>query len=103
MISPKRVTIALLFALSAAALSGVAHAENARVEEAYRLMVDKDYAGARAIVEPLAEEGVAGAQHMLGYLEQYGLGGPKELQHAIDLYYKAALSGSADAPSMATA
>lgn len=87
--------LAALFSLAAAAEAGAKIDE--RVVEAFHRLDAGDYAAARAIVEPMAAEGDRQAQHMLGYLEQFGLGGPKNLQHAVDLYYKAALAGDADA------
>lgn len=47
-------------------------AEFKRGEDAYH---DNDYQTALAIVYPLAAQGYAEAQYMIGYLKNYGLGG----------------------------
>ncbi len=76
--------------------ASAADTPRAEIVKALDLLVAKDYAAARAIVEPLASSGDRDARHMLAYLEQHGLGGPKNLLHAIELYYDAAVAGSAD-------
>src|SRR5690606_4682518 len=84
-------------ALALGLLAGTAQASEEDVRRAYDLIVARDYEAARQVVEPLAEAGDPAAQHMLGYLEQFGFGAEKNLQRAIDLYYAAALDGNADA------
>ncbi len=64
---------------------------------AFERLMAGDNAVARGIVEPLAAEGDPEAQHMLGYMEERGLGGPKNLKRALQLYAEAAASGSQDA------
>lgn len=94
-IALSRILLACLFGI-AVAVSAVAQDSSPEVARAFKLMMDKDYNGARAIVEPLARVGDKDALNMLGYLTQFGLGGPKDLQKAIDHYYQAAIAGSAD-------
>lgn len=86
--------LAAAMALFAGALAAEV---DGRVTEAFQLIDAGDYVKARAIVEPLAESGDREARHMLGYLEQFGLGGPKNIQHAIELYFQSAIAGNADA------
>ncbi|MEL7485687.1 MAG: tetratricopeptide repeat protein [Pseudomonadota bacterium] len=64
---------------------------------AFDRLMAKEYVVARGIVEPLAADGDADAMHMLGYMEERGLGGEKDLQRALRLYADAAARGSADA------
>ncbi len=84
--------------LLACCIMSAAHAEEkSPLATAFERMQAGDTALARGILEPLAAEGDADAQHMLGYMEERGLGGPKNLKRALDLYSNAALSGSLDA------
>jgi hypothetical protein len=55
-----------------------------------------EYDQARDIVAPLAEDGVADAQHMLAVLYQNGFGAPRDMARALELFEQAALQGHAD-------
>ncbi|WP_411819481.1 tetratricopeptide repeat protein [Hyphococcus formosus] len=56
-----------------------------------------DYGEARAALEPLDQAGDADAQHLLGYLYENGFGVTRDLQHAVNLYLRAARGGNAEA------
>jgi hypothetical protein len=69
----------------------------AAIDEAHLALVNGQYAKARALAEPLAEEGDAAANHLLGYLYERGLGVKKDISAALRHYGDAAIKGSADA------
>ena len=71
--------------------------ERSPLAVAFERMMAREYVVARGIVEPLAADGDADAMHMLGYMEERGLGGEKNLSRALRLYADAAARGSADA------
>ncbi|MEO0878609.1 MAG: tetratricopeptide repeat protein [Pseudomonadota bacterium] len=72
-------------------------AQRSALATAWRRMQAGEYAVARGLLEPLVAAGRADAQHMLGYMEERGLGGDVDLKRALDLYFTAASKGSVDA------
>lgn len=66
-------------------------------EEAVSLYEDKDYKGARAIAEALANKGDARAMAMLGVLYQKGQGVTADLNKAADWFAQAADKGNVGA------
>jgi len=77
------------------AVPGVARSQSA--SDAFSRLVTRDYEGARAIAEPLAAAGDRDAQHIVGFLDERGLAGPKNLARALEFYARAAQAGSPDA------
>jgi hypothetical protein len=101
-VSLMKIVAAFLLALVAtghahAAKKSEAPAPNPELVGALQLIEAQDYAAARAAIAPLVAAGDREARHMLGFLEEKGFGGPKNIEGAIDLYYQAAMEGSADA------
>ncbi len=70
---------------------------DASAAAAFDLLLAGEYEKARAMAAPLAEAGDADAQHLMGYLDEKGLGGPKDLASAIAFYMKSAEQGQPDA------
>ncbi len=89
----------LIFAALAAAFA-VAPLHAADNEEAVRAafehLLDGEYGQSYEIAQPLAAEGDADAQHLLGYLFEKGFGVTKDMARALDLYARSALQGQAD-------
>ena len=71
--------------------------EKSPIASAFERMRAGDNAVARGILEPLASDGDPDAQHMLGFMEERGLGATKNLKRALELYAQAAEGGSIDA------
>lgn len=65
----------------------------ANYEEGKRAYLDKDYALALEILEPLAEKGDSQAQVTLGIMYDFGHGVTKDSANAIEWYIKAAEQG----------
>src|SRR5260221_3400386 len=82
--------LAFLLLLSPPALA-------ATLQEAAQDFAAKNFAGARAIAEPLAQGGDLQAMAMLGQIYREGLGVGKNLDQAMTWFAKAAKAG--DAPS----
>ena len=61
-----------------------------------RAIVDKDYATAFALLEPLAQHGHVGAQKYMALMYSGGLGVRKNIREAFQWHKRAADSGSAD-------
>lgn len=93
----KSLILVLVLFFAGAALAAEAPKPPAELIKALDLIAAKDYAGVRAVIAPLVVSGDKDARHMLGYLEENGFGGPKNLPRAIEHYYQAAIEGSADA------
>ncbi len=66
-----------------------------RLKEAEASYFYGDYARARALWTPLAEQGIADAQANLGWIAQRGLGAAIDLAQAMDWYLLAAKQGHA--------
>ena len=71
--------------------------ERALLRDAFSKLQGGDYAEARSMIAPLVEKSNRDALHMLGFMEERGLGADKNLSRAIELYAAAAAAGSADA------
>lgn len=86
-----------LLALAAAVLLPLAALGNAADDfEQARAMYDaRDYVRARAALQPLAEQGDARAQHLLGLLYEKGRGVEKDFTTAVRWYQRASHSGHA--------
>jgi hypothetical protein len=67
-----------------------------RVVQAQQAIVAGDAARAAGIVAPLAEQGLAGAQTLLGLLHATGSGVPANPARAFELFTKAAAQGDAE-------
>ncbi|MBF9033639.1 hypothetical protein HKCCE2091_05255 [Rhodobacterales bacterium HKCCE2091] len=87
----RRLFLALALALTVSA----AWAQD--VEDAIAAFGAGDYATARTIAEPLAQQGVARATNLLGVLHQNGFGMPRDIDHAIALFEAAGQGGFTDA------
>lgn len=90
---PVVLCAALLFAEIAAAQS----ADDAAAFRARQLFVSGDYAAALAILQPLVAKGHPRAETVLGVMTERGLGLPKDLKRAVELYRAAAEQGFAPA------
>ncbi|WP_216854934.1 tetratricopeptide repeat protein, partial [Burkholderia sp. L27(2015)] len=55
----------------------------------------RDYLRERQLLEPLAKDGNAEAQAMLGFLYRFGLGVPEDHAEAVNWFHKAAAQGNA--------
>jgi len=75
------------------ALMQYSNAWAASYEEGKKAYLDKDYAQALAILEPLAEKGNSQAQVTLGIMYDFGHGVAKDPAKAIEWYIKAAEQG----------
>lgn len=84
-------------ALAVALILGWAAANDVRADAGREAFERGDYATAYSIWKPLAEEGLAGAQHNLGVLYRYGLGVEKDFSLAVKWFGRAAAQGDADA------
>ena len=80
--------LAVLFALSANPAS------SATYEEGKQAYLGKDYAGALAILKPLAENGDSRAQILLGLMYDYGHGVPESPAESLKWYRMAAEQGA---------
>jgi len=88
----------ILIAAAVLLAGAIANAqEKSPLASAFERMMAGDNAVARGILEPLVSDGDPDAQHMLGYMEERGLGAEKNLKRALDLYAQAANGGSVDA------
>ncbi|PKM43336.1 MAG: hypothetical protein CVV05_15985 [Gammaproteobacteria bacterium HGW-Gammaproteobacteria-1] len=88
----KRIALMLstLALFSAAVLAGP-------LEDGFAAFKAKDYARARQLWQPLAQEGNADAQFNLGLLHHKGWGVERDLRQAHEWYTQAANQGQADA------
>lgn len=87
----------VLSAILAGAVCWTLPSNAAPLDDAAALYENQDYAGARDIWAPLAEQGSATAQRYLGILYENGLGVPRDFARAIQLYRQAADQDDADA------
>jgi|GEM_PF-629901 len=92
-------TIVSTAVLSALVMAGAARAQidprqAYRCERAYG---DRDFASARVLCRPLAEDGLADAQFVLGRMYQNGEGVSRDARRAAEWYRRAAEQGHADA------
>lgn len=90
---------ALAVVLSAAVLSvaGAAVARADALEEAEAAYGAGRYAQAAALLQPLAEQGVARAQFMLGLMHHFGEGGAPDEKAALHWFRRLAAGGYAEA------
>jgi TPR repeat protein len=88
--------VAAVFMLSG--LVGAAVGEP--LEDAITAYASGDYAAAMRIVRPLADQGNAGAQAMVGRMYDKGLGVPENFAEALKWFRKAADQGNATAESL---
>lgn len=82
----------LLFLLLCCTLAAGRAAEQ-NFEAGKQAYLNGEYRQAYAILEPLARDGDAGAQKMLGIMYDYGQGVDKDPKQALDWYIKAANQG----------
>ena len=85
------------FVLLAAVLAAPARAQDERAREAYLALKQERYEDAVAEAQTLSEVGNADGEAILAYLYENGLGVERDLQHAVNLYTKAARAGQPDA------
>ncbi len=88
-----RFAIALYLIFAAAP----AFAQDARAGAAYAALSEGRYEDALREAETLSQSGNAEGDAILAYLHENGLGVDRDLQHAVDLYTKAARAGQPDA------
>ena len=67
------------------------------LQEAFTKLQAGEYDRVRKMIAPLLEKQDRDALHMMGFMEERGLGGPKNLSRAIELYAASAAAGSSDA------
>ncbi len=91
----KLAGLALIAAMCGGFTLGLTAPAWAGVDEAVAAYERGDYATALREWRPLAEQGVASAQHNLGILYDRGLGTPQDYAEAVKWYRKAAEQGYA--------
>jgi TPR repeat protein len=91
--NPFRSLRIILSALSVLVLTWTTHAQAQSYEDGRSAYVRGDYARAQELLLPLAEEGNAGAQTILGIMYDYGHGVEKDEVKALDWYLRAAVQG----------
>ncbi len=74
-----------------------AGAEKIQMDLAHQALIEGDFEKARALAEPLAKKNDPGANHLLGYLYEKGLGVRADIGAALRHYGDAAIAGNADA------
>ncbi|MEM9169737.1 MAG: tetratricopeptide repeat protein [Pseudomonadota bacterium] len=95
---PGRFAAAVLACCIASGLADAQQpASKPQILVAFEKLSAGDFDEARRIAEPLAAAGDVNAMHMVGFLDERGLGGEKNMKRAIEYYFKAANGGSADA------
>ena len=89
----KQIKNLLLVALFVAVFSSVASEEN--LQKALEAFADGDYVTVLDIASPLAEEGNAKAQNIMGWLYEFGLAVDQSYEEALKWYFLAAEAGHA--------
>lgn len=91
--NPFRSLRIILSALPGLVLTWTIHAHAQTYEDGRGAYVRGDYTHAHELLLPLAEEGNAGAQTILGIMYDYGHGVEKDEVKALDWYLRAAVQG----------
>jgi TPR repeat protein len=84
-------------ALAVALILGLTAPNNSQADAGREAFERGDYATAYSIWKPVAEQGVAAAQHNLGVLYRHGFGVEKDFALALKWFGRAAAQGDADA------
>lgn len=96
-IPPALLAAGLCLALTAPPARADASARSARLADALARLEAGDAAGARQRLEPLAQDGSAVAETLLGGLYARGLGVPRDTATAVGFWWRAAQRGYAPA------